>query len=179
VTARPEVAHSRSDDAQAPDDPGRQESEAERIDRNLMDLLQELRVAGLGIQVLFGFLLSLPFSARFGRLDAAQRQLYVAAVVLAALATAQLSAPVAYHRILFRHHQKARVLQVANRLALGGLASVGLAISCAVWLVVGVVDHGAPAVLLGALAPCALVTLWFVLPLLALVRTEEGGSGRA
>jgi hypothetical protein len=77
--------------AQARDDPGRQETEAERVDRNLAELLQELRVAGLGVQVLFGFLLSLPFSVRFVRLDHDQRGgLYVASLLLAALSTALL-----------------------------------------------------------------------------------------
>ncbi len=71
--------------SRAVDDPGRQESEAERVDRNVAELLQELRVAGLGVQVLFGFLLALPFSARFDRLDGAQRNLYLATILLAAL----------------------------------------------------------------------------------------------
>ena len=99
---------------QAKDDPGRSESEEERDDRNVAELLQELRVASIGVQVLFGFLLSLPFSARFGRLDLNQRHLYLAVVLLAASSTAQLSAPVAYHRMVFRRHRKAQLLRVAN-----------------------------------------------------------------
>ena len=88
---------------QARDDPGRKETEEERDDRNLMELLQELRVASIGIQVLFGFLLALPFSVRFTRLSLNQRHLYVAVILLTAVATAQLSAPVAYHRLNFQH----------------------------------------------------------------------------
>jgi hypothetical protein len=76
----------------------RDETEAERDDRNLAELLQELRVAGLGVQVLFGFLLSLPFTNRFDRLSRGQRDLYLASLVLAAIATAMLLGPVAYHR---------------------------------------------------------------------------------
>ncbi|HEX4244186.1 MAG TPA: DUF6328 family protein, partial [Acidimicrobiales bacterium] len=81
---------------------GRRESEDERIDRNVAELLQELRVASLGVQVLFGFLLSLPFTNRFSQLDHAQRILYQASLLLAAGATALLTGPVAYHRIVFR-----------------------------------------------------------------------------
>ena len=83
----------------------RDESEFERDDRNLAELLQELRVAGLGVQVLFGFLLSLPFTTRFAMLSPAQRQLYIASLMLAALSTALLLAPVAYHRLVFRRQR--------------------------------------------------------------------------
>src|SRR5438477_10456816 len=95
----------------------RDESEAERLDRNLGERLQELRVAGLGVQVLFGFLLSIPFSNKFSRLDTAQRDLYVTTLVLAAVATALLLGPVAYHRILFRHGQKEWLVRASNKLA--------------------------------------------------------------
>src|SRR3984957_13259488 len=88
-----------------PPDP-RDESEAERDDRNLAELLQELRVAGLGVQVLFGFLLSLPFTSRFARLSQGQRDLYLATLVLDAVATALLVGPVAYHRLVFRRWRK-------------------------------------------------------------------------
>ena len=86
-------------------DGGRNESVAERDDRNLMELVQELRVAGLGVQVLFGFLLALPFSVRFVKLSHAQLGLYVASLLLAALATALLGLP-AYHRLVFRRHKR-------------------------------------------------------------------------
>ena len=84
------------------------ESEAERNNRNLSDLLQELRVAGLGVQVLFGFLLSLPFTVRFKQLDALERALYRVSLLDAALAIALLVSPVAYHRWVFRRHEKRR-----------------------------------------------------------------------
>src|SRR5580704_5251750 len=101
-------------DEPASHDSGRDESEAERDDRNLAELLQELRVAGLGVQVLFGFLLSLPFSVRFVKLSHAQRELYIASLLLAALSTALLCGPVAYHRLVFRRREKERLLRVAN-----------------------------------------------------------------
>jgi cbb3-type cytochrome oxidase subunit 3 len=143
----------------------RDESEAERDDRNLAELLQELRVAGLGVQVLFGFLLSLPFTMRFATLSHAQRQLYIASLTLAAASTALLLAPVAYHRLVFRRHQKEHLVRAANVMAICGLVTVGLAISAAVLLVTGYVDHGLPAVLIAAFTVCLFGGLWFALPL--------------
>jgi hypothetical protein len=155
------------DSDQAPDavQDGRHESEAERDDRNLAELLQELRVAGLGVQVLFGFLLSLPFTVRFVKLSHGQRQLYVVSLLFAALATLLLCGPVAYHRLVFRRHEKGRLLRAANAMALAGLASVGLAISSAVLLVVGVVEKGAPVPIIGGATLAAFAVLWFAFPL--------------
>ena len=141
------------------------ETEAERDDRNLIELLQELRVAGLGVQVLFGFLLSIPFTTKFGTLNHAQRGLYVTTLLLAAIATALLLAPVAYHRLVFRQHRKEQLVKDANMLAILGLAAVGMAISGAVLLVVSYVDQGASVVLITLFVVCLFAALWFVLPL--------------
>ena len=147
-------------------DPARPgETEAERDDRNLIELLQELRVAGLGVQVLFGFLLSIPFTAKFGNLSHAQHGLYVATLLLAAVSTALLLAPVAYHRLVFRQHRKGQLVKDANMLATLGLAAVGLAVSSAVLLVVSYVDRGASVVLITLFVVCLFAALWFVLPL--------------
>jgi hypothetical protein len=143
----------------------RVESEAERDDRNLAELLQELRVAGLGVQVLFGFLLSLPFTNRFGRLSQGQRELYLGTLVLAAVATALLLGPVAYHRLVFRQGQKERLVRAANVMAVAGLAAVGLAVSAAVLLVTGYVTRAVPAALITAFITCMFGTLWFAFPL--------------
>jgi Family of unknown function (DUF6328) len=97
--------------------------EAQRDDRNLAEILQELRVAGLGVQVLFGFLLSLPFTTRFERLDHDQRGLYIASLLLAAASTALLLGPVAYHRLVFRRNHKERLVRAANVMAILGLAT--------------------------------------------------------
>ena len=147
-------------DADHPD-----ETAAERDDRNLIELLQELRVAGLGVQVLFGFMLSLPFTTRFVKLSHAQRELYLASLLLAAISTALLMGPVAYHRLVFRRHQKGVLVKDANIMALGGLAAVGLAISAAVLLVVSYVDQGLPVVIITVFVVCLFASLWFVLPL--------------
>jgi MFS family permease len=143
----------------------RDENEAERLDRNLGELLQELRVAGLGVQVLFGFLLSLPFTNRFSHLSAGQRNLYLATLVLAAVATALLLGPVAYHRLVFRHGQKERLVRAASVMAIAGLATVGLAVSAAVLLVTGYVTTVWPAALITAFVTCVFAGLWFALPL--------------
>jgi hypothetical protein len=150
-------------DAPAPDRPG--ETEAERDDRNLIELLQELRVAGLGVQVLFGFLLSLPFTSHFAQLSHPQRGLYVASLLLAAISTALLLGPVAYHRLVFRQHRKELLVKDANVMAVLGLGAVGLAISSAVLLVLSYVTKGLPAVIITVFIVCLFAGLWFALPL--------------
>jgi hypothetical protein len=117
----------------APGRPG--ETPAERDDRNLIDLLQELRVATLGVQVLFGFLLGLPFTVRFSHLHDWQRWLYLAVVMLSSISVVLLVGPVAYHRLLFRRRQVGYVLRAANVLAISGMVTVALAVTCAVLLV--------------------------------------------
>ncbi len=143
----------------------RNETEEERDDRNLAELLQELRVAGLGVQVLFGFLLSLPFTTKFSKLSQGQRELYLGSLVLAAVSTALLLGPVAYHRLVFRRHQKEHLVRAANRMAVLGLAAVGLAISAAVLLVSSFVATAVPAALITVFIVCLFGGLWFALPL--------------
>jgi MFS family permease len=143
----------------------RNETEAERDDRNLIELLQELRVAGLGVQVLFGFLLSLPFTNQFKKLDGADRNLYLACLILAAVATALLLGPVAYHRLVFRQGMKEKLVQTANVMAILGLITVGLAVSCSLLLVASfVAGYGTGGVIAG-LALLMFALLWFALPL--------------
>ena len=143
----------------------RDETQAERDDRNLIELLQELRVAGLGVQVLFGFLLSLPFTNQFKQLDGADRNLYLTCLILAAVATALLLAPVAYHRLVFRQGEKERLVRAANVLAILGLIVVGLAVSSAVLLVVGFVAGYTTGGVIAGLVLLMFALLWFALPL--------------
>jgi MFS family permease len=131
----------------------------------LGELLQELRVAGLGVQVLFGFLLSLPFTNRFPQLSSTQRVLYLIGLLLAGVATALLLAPVAYHRLVFRRHEKADLLRVANASALLGLVAVALAVSVAVFLDVSFVERGAVVPVVGVSMFALFGGLWFALPL--------------
>jgi hypothetical protein len=147
----------------APDQ--RQETLAERDDRNLTELVQELRVISIGVQVLFGFLLSLPFTVRFTHLDAGQRDLYLVSLVLSTTATALLLGPVAYHRILFRRGLKEPVVRFANLMALLGLGAVGAAVLTGVLLVTSVVAGWAAGVTITVILACALAGLWFAVPL--------------
>jgi cation transport ATPase len=143
----------------------RGESEEERDDRNLAELLQELRVAGLGVQVLFGFLLSLPFTNRFVKLSHGQRELYLLTLVLASVSTALLLGPVAYHRLVFRLRQKEGLVRAANVMAILGLVCVGLAVSAAVLLVASFVATGLTAWLITVFMLCMFGGLWFAFPL--------------
>jgi len=143
----------------------RDETQAQRDDRNLAELLQELRISGLGVQVLFGFLLSLPFTVRFTKLSHGQRELYLASLVLSAVATALLLGPVAYHRLVFRRHQKEPLIRAASVMATLGLAAVGLAISAAVLLASSTVATGLPAALITLFVVVLFGGLWFAFPL--------------
>jgi Family of unknown function (DUF6328) len=154
--------------------PGRPgETRDERADRNLVDLLQELRVATLGVQVLFGFLLGLPFTSRFGTLHSWQRWLYVATLMLASISIVLLVAPVAYHRLLFRRHQLEHLVGRASVLAICGLATVALAVAGAILLVTSYVEPGAPAVLLTVIISVLFGVFWFVLPVARRERADE------
>ena len=137
----------------------------ERDDRNLAELIQELRVAGLGVQVLFGFLLSMPFTARFDRLNDVQRDLYLTSLVLAAVATILLIGPVAYHRLVFRRGLKERLVRFANVMAILGLAATGAAVLVAVLLVTDYVAGPLAGLVITVSVACALAGLWFAVPL--------------
>lgn len=154
----------RDEQDEASQDP-RQESIAQRADRNVAELVQELRVVGLGVQVLFGFLLSLPFTMRFTKLDGAQRGVYLTSLVLAAVATTLLIGPVAYHRLVFRQGMKEQLVRFANALAILGLAAVGGAVLMAVLLVTDFVAGAVVAGVITVVLACMLVVLWFVVPL--------------
>ncbi len=148
-----------------PEKDARPETLAQRDDRNFVELIQELRVAGLGVQVLFGFLLSLPFTVKFSALSQGQRDLYVASITLATVATVLLLGPVAYHRLVFREGMKESLVRFANVMAIFGLAAVAGAVLTAVFLVTGYVAGTLPGALITALAGVMICTLWFALPL--------------
>jgi hypothetical protein len=161
---RPAGNPSTGEGSEAAADP-RPESEAERDDRNLAELIQELRVVSLGVQVLFGFLLSLPFTVRFVSLHGWQRDLYLASLALSAVATVLLLGPVAYHRLVFRRGLKEPLVKYASLMAVLGLSAVGAAVLTAVLLVTSYVAGALTAALITALVGCMLVGLWFALPL--------------
>ena len=164
VTEPAEFSGWRDKTGAAPGD-ARRETGAQRDDRNLVELIQELRVAGLGVQVLFGFLLSLPFTVRFDRLNGFQHDLYLASLVLAAVATTLLIGPVAYHRLVFRRGRKEELVRFANALALVGLAAVAGAVLAAVLLITDYVAGAVSGGLITAALACMITVLWFAVPL--------------
>lgn len=144
---------------------GRDESEAERLDRNLGELLQELRVALPGVQVLFAFLLAVPFQQNFTTISEFEKKVYFATLLLTALSAALLIAPSAYHRLTFRYQQKHRLVFIANRLAIAGLTALALAMTCAILLITHLLFGTVTTIVTCALALATFVVLWGVLPL--------------
>jgi Family of unknown function (DUF6328) len=156
------------DAAQDPDGDQRDETATERADRNWDELLQELRVTQTGIQILSGFLLTLPFQQRFTALDDGLRTLFLVAVALATVSTGLVVAPVASHRLLFRKHQKIALVETSDRLAKIGLACVGLTVVVVLALVYGFVLGDTAALVAGGAALVVFVVLWLVVPMVVL-----------
>jgi hypothetical protein len=143
----------------------RGESVDQVLDRNLGELLQELRVAFTGVQLLFAFLLTLPFQSRFDELDDVGVTVYTVTLLSTALATLTLIAPVSYHRLVFRRQQKAALVAVADRLLTTGLALLLLAITSATLLVLDVALGRAPAVVGAVVVAVFGAVLWYALPI--------------
>jgi hypothetical protein len=143
----------------------RHETPAERSDRNWAELLQELRVAQTGVQLLTAFLLSLPFQQRFTQITAGQKVVYLVVVLLSVAATASLIAPVALHRAVFRRNAKTRLVDVAARLAEVGLALLGAAVTGVVVLIFLVAVGPLAGWIAGVGVGLGLVTAWGLVPL--------------
>ena len=154
------------------DEPQRHETPTERADRNWNELLQELRVTQTGVQILAGFLLTLAFQTRFETLDLFQRTVYVVTLLLAVSSVALFVAPVAYHRALFRHRSKRRLVDAGALFAKLGLVSVGMVITGAVLLVVSVVTGRAGGIVAAAFVAATLGTTWYLLPRRAVRQAE-------
>jgi Family of unknown function (DUF6328) len=148
----------------APDLSARNETELERSDRHLAELLQEVRVAQTGVQVLFGFLLAVPLAARFATLSSSERMLYFATLTLAGAAAILLIAPSAQHRVLFRCGDKAYIVQMANCYAIAGLTCVAGAVVGALVFVTQVMFGGVIVGLVGAGAAGTAVWCWYLQP---------------
>ncbi|WP_240615836.1 DUF6328 family protein [Nakamurella deserti] len=143
----------------------RNETTTERLDRNWVDLLQELRVVQTGVQLLTGFLLTLPFQQRFTELSTFGRVLYIITVAASVLATGLLVAPVMIHRLLFRRHARHTMVSAAHRLAVAGTTFLGVAMIGVVLLVFDVVFGRTPGIVAASVAAVMLLALWCVLPL--------------
>jgi uncharacterized membrane protein YiaA len=144
---------------------GREESEEERADRNLQDLLQELRVALPGVQVLFAFLLTVPFSQRFTDLSNFEKKLYFGVLICVALATVMLVAPTAGHRILFRRQQKEFIVTISNTLALVGLLLLAIGMTGAIALISNFIFGTTTAVVSSIVMAIAYAGFWYLGPL--------------
>lgn len=154
------------------------ETEKERLNRKLSELLQELRVALPGIQVLFAFLLILPFTGPFQEVSSRLRDVYFASLICTALASALLIAPSAYHRLRWEVLEeetvaaKAQMMRTAGRLAVGGLVFLGIAMAGVVYFITELLFGLALAAILSALLTATFVGFWFVLPLARRAREE-------
>jgi hypothetical protein len=142
----------------------REESERERLERNMNELLQELRVAQAGVQILFAFLLTVAFTPVFQNASSFVRGLHLITVLLAAGSAALITAPAAWHRVLFRRGRRAEILAASNRFAITGLVLLAGAMACTVMLVAFMVLPGWPAVLIGVLAGIVFFAMWFAMP---------------
>ncbi len=141
------------------------ETEKQRVDRELIELLNELRVALPGIQVLFAFLLIVPFQQTFSRVTEFQRDVYFVTLLLTAIALALLVAPSVQHRILFRAADKQELLIKANDLAIAGTAVLAAAIVGVLVLISDLLFHAGTVIVVAAAAVVLFAGLWFVVPL--------------
>jgi hypothetical protein len=154
------------------------ESKGERLDRELMELLQELRVMLPGVQVLLAFLLTAPFQQRFAQLPGSLRNAFFASIACATLATAFLIAPSAQHRLRWRARDKERLLQIGNQMAIWGTVFLGAAIVLALYVVTNVLFTSDLAVAAAIGAVVVFGGLWYVLPMVGRsASSEEWGEG--
>lgn len=151
------------------------ESRDEQLARNVSELLQELRVAQAGVQFLFGFLLAVAFTEHYARASGFEQAVHLVAVTFATASVALLTAPAAWHRLLFRQGQRPQILRVANVLMVVGLVCLAIAMTATVLLLFKVVVGTGFAVVMAVLIAMLFGALWFVLPL----RTRNNGNGAA
>jgi cation transport ATPase len=142
-----------------------EESEQERINRELIELLNELRVALPGVQVLFAFLLAVPFTQRFRQLTDAQEYAFFVSLLCTAFGSVLLIAPSAYHRLRFRQHDKEQLIQTANRLSIAGTIFLALAMTSAVYLITDLVFNAPVTLIVTAVTGATFAWFWYGLPL--------------
>ncbi len=151
----------------------RNETEDERRDRNLADLMQELRVAFPGVQILFAFLLVVPFQSGWPQVTETQKVVYFVTLLLTAITAVLLISPSAYHRITFRMQQKDRLVTLANRFAIAGIGTLALAMTGAIVLITDVLYGATATAVTGALALLTFASFWYLLPLKRRLSSEE------
>jgi hypothetical protein len=146
------------------------ESQEQRHNRELIELLNELRVALPGVQVLFAFLLAVPFANGFPKLGHFDRLIFYGAFIATAFSTVLLIAPSSYHRLRWRQGDKERMLVVSNVLTIAGLFFLAVAITCAVFVITDFLFHRGWAATFAAIVAAAFLVLWYGLPLGAAIR---------
>ncbi|MFD7070938.1 DUF6328 family protein [Streptomyces sp. NPDC059913] len=144
--------------------PHGEETPAERADRNLVELLQELRVVQTGVQIVFAFLLGVAFTNRFPDLDSYERATYVVTLLLTVVSSAVLATPVALHRGMFHRGVKSRIVALSAQFAQVGLVFLALALNGAVLLLMTVVLGRVAGIAITAATLCLFIVLWFILP---------------
>src|SRR5215204_5570602 len=149
------------------------ESNDDRHDRELIELLNELRVALPGVQVLFAFLLTVPFANGFPRLSGFDRDIYFVAFIATAVSTVLLIAPSSYHRLRWRQHDKERMLLISNYLTIGGLSALAVAVTSAVFVITDFVFHRAWASAFTAIVAMLFLVFWYGLPLAAAIQDRR------
>lgn len=147
------------------------ESEQERLNRELIELLNELRVVLPGVQVLFAFLLTIPFARGFPKLDDLDRDVYFVSLLLTTLAIILLITPSVYHRIVWRHHDKVDLLSISNKITIAGMAVLAIALTCSLFMISDFIFATAVAGAVTAATAVAFAGMWFLLPYLSLKRT--------
>jgi O-antigen/teichoic acid export membrane protein len=165
----------RSDEEDAGD--GRRETELERADRNLTELQQELRVLTTGVQIMFAFLLTVPFTQRFSQVTQGERDLYLVVLLSAAAAAGFFIAPSAMHRLLFRHGDKPHLVTVSNRLAIAGIACLTLAMTGILTLVSGFLFGWVAGGIVAGLAALFFTGFWFALGIRRRMTIRPDGPG--
>jgi hypothetical protein len=155
-------------------DSGRDETEEERLDRNLSEMLQELRVALPGVQVLFAFLLAVPFQQGFEKITPFQKGAYFGTLVCTAISAVMLISPTAYHRITFRYQQKRKLVFYSNRFSIIGLFFLALAMTGAIMLITDYLFGSTATILMVAATVVVFGFFWFGLPLRQRLRLSAG-----
>ena len=153
--------------------PPEEETPKERADRELIELLNELRVVLPAVTVLLAFLLAVPFAAGWTRVTEFQRDVFAVAFLSAAVSIALLAAPSSYHRIRFRHGDKTELVRVGNRLAIAGIAASAVSLEAVVLLVMDLVLSREAAIIATASLFALVLSLWYVLPLWASFRDRS------
>jgi hypothetical protein len=142
------------------------ESRRERINRELIELLNELRVALPGVQVLFAFLLAVPFANGWKKVTESQKNIFYATLVLTAISTACFIVPTAYHRLNFREREKEQILLTSNKFAVAGIIFLALSMIGVITLITDVIYSQTAAIVAGILALVLFFGLWLALPLI-------------